>query len=360
MSSADYYEILGISPDASQEEIKRAYRRLARQYHPDVSDDPEAGEKFKVINEAYQVLSDPVKRAEYDRARAGLERSGLGLGDIFDLFFSGFSGPGAAARRVRAEPGEDVIVRLDLPFAVAVRGGRRSLKYRAWVECGACGGSGCAEGTHLTRCSRCGGVGQVRHVREGGIGRLVVSTTCPVCLGTGLECPSPCRECSGEGRVKGEREVELDLPAGLEDGVVLEISGMGSAGRFGGPAGDLLVKVRVEPHPGLERRGYDLVGRVRVPLSLAVLGGKVEVEGLDGPVELEIPPGTQPGSIFAIKGMGVPRSRGGRGDLLVEVEVEVPTRLSAEERRLIEEFARLRGEEVGDRRGFFARWLRRG
>lgn len=362
-ASTDYYEVLGISPQASVDEIKRAYRTLARRYHPDSNrDDPEAAERFKEISRAYETLSDPERRRQYDvfgadgRTSAGAGAPGdFGLGDLFDAFFGGDAfGRGGAAGPVR---GADAEVRIDLTLADAAFGVTRTIEARLPVECERCDGSGCEPGTHPARCDACGGAGEVRQVRRSILGQMVTAAPCAACRGTGSRIPSPCRDCRGDGRIQGSCSIDVDVPAGIDTGQRLRLSGRGPAAPRGGIPGDLYVTVVVASDRDLERHGDDLLHVRRVSLTQAALGASLTVETLEGPEQLVVPPGTQPGHLFRLRGRGMPALRGrGRGDLLVRVDVEVPARLSPDEAELLRRLADLRGEEVAPaEEGFFSR-----
>ncbi|HEU4396306.1 MAG TPA: J domain-containing protein, partial [Actinomycetota bacterium] len=307
---SDYYQLLGVDREAGSEEIKRAYRRLARQYHPDVNgNDPEAAERFKEISKAYSVLSDPEKRQRYDAyGEAGVEGFAAPVGDPFagfgasfdDLLGAFFGGgdpfTGRPRTRSRARRGESIGMRLRLPFTEAVFGASKDVRVRAAASCQRCGGSGAKPGTEPTVCLRCNGSGQQRTVRQSLLGQLVTATTCTVCAGSGQEVRSPCPECRGQGLLVQDTTLTIDIPPGLEDGNQIRYPGRGHAGQFGGPPGDLIVELAVDPHPFFERRGDDLVCQVQVPMTVAALGGAVELETLDGPETVEIDPGTQAGT----------------------------------------------------------------
>jgi molecular chaperone DnaJ len=368
---SDYYQLLGVDREAGSEEIKRAYRRLARQYHPDVNgNDPEAAERFKEISKAYSVLSDPDKRQRYDAygdagvdgfpGPAGDPFAGFGASfdDLLGAFFGGGDPfAGRPRSRSRARRGESIGMRLRLPFTEAVFGTSKDVRVRAATPCQRCGGSGAAPGTEPTVCSRCNGSGQQRTVRQSLLGQLVTATTCPVCAGSGQEIRSPCQECRGQGLLMQDSTLTIDIPPGLEDHSQIRYPGRGHAGQYGGAPGDLIVELAVDPHPVFERRGDDLVCRMQVPMTVAALGGAVHLDTLDGPETVEIDAGTQPGAVKRFRKRGVPHPEGrGRGDLLVEVAVQTPTHLGEQQRVLLRQLAQLRGEDVDPQAGgLFAR-----
>ncbi len=368
---ADYYEVLGISRNATDDEIKRAYRALARQYHPDSNPDaPGAEDMFKEVNLAYETLRDPERRRRYDvfgddggRAAAGGPGGpggpgeAFGFGDLFDAFFGGdpFGNGRGQAGPPRA-PDAEVVVHLDL--AGAAFGTTATVDVRLPVSCERCEGSGCEPGTHPARCEVCGGAGEVREVRRSILGQIVTAAPCVACSATGSRIPSPCRECRGDGRVRASRTIDVEVPAGVDDGQRLRLSGRGPAAPRGGVPGDLYVTVRVAVDERFERQGEDLLHVRAIAFTQAALGTHLDVETLEGTEELIIPPGTQPGHVFKLKGRGVPALRGrGRGDLLVRVDVEVPSHLSAEEDELLRSLAGLRGEDVAapQEKGVFSR-----
>jgi molecular chaperone DnaJ len=351
----DYYDVLGVPTNATDDEIKKAFRALARQYHPDANpENPEAAERFKEINEAYETLKDPERRRRYDMfgpdgANAGagspFGSGSFGLNDLFDAFFGGGDPFGAGPRG--PERGTDAETSLRVTLEDVVFGARKTLDLRMPLPCDTCGASGCAPGTHPDRCATCDGTGEVRHVRRSLLGQLVTAAPCQMCGGSGQVIPNPCDTCRGTGRVNGATTIDVDLPKGIDDGQRLRLSGRGPAAPRGGPSGDLYVSVHVQPHADFERRGDDLWRAVPVSITQATLGTTVDLNTLDGDEALEVPPGTQHGAQFRMKGLGVPSLRNGRrGDLVAEVNVEVPTRLSQEEAELLVQFAEMRGEHV--------------
>lgn len=344
----DYYEILGVPRNATQEEIKKAFRRLARQYHPDVNKAPDAEERFKEINEAYAVLSDPEKRAAYDRfGHAGLEGMGgvpdFGAMDFADLIeeLFGFGWTRRGPRRPTPRRGRDRHLTLTLTFEEALFGADKTVEVNRVELCPACGGNGAEPGTQPTHCPTCGGLGRVRQSRQTFFGTLVQETLCPQCGGVGEVVTTPCRTCSGRGRVQRTVRKVVPVPPGVDNGTQIRLAGEGDAGEFGGPPGDLYLEVQVQPHPFFRRQGDDVLLNLTVNIAQATLGAQVEVplpEG--GTAPLDLPPGTQPGQVFRLRGKGAPRlRRQGRGDLVVVIEVEIPRRLTAEQRRLMEALA---------------------
>ena len=361
---SDHYEVLGVSRNATDDEIKRAYRELARKYHPDSNPDPHAEERFKEITGAYEVLRDPERRRRYDvfgdggngAAGGPTAESFGGFGDLFDAFFGGDP---FGARRGQGTPmrGDDAETVVELSLHDAAFGVTHTIDARLPAECPRCEGSGCEPGTHPTRCDVCGGEGEVRQVRRSILGQIMTSSPCAVCDGTGRRILTQCRDCRGDGRVMAARMIDVDVPGGVDDGTRLRLAGRGAAAPRGGPAGDLYVTIRVTPNPAFERHGDDLLSVRRIGLTQAALGTELVIETLEGTQELTIPAGTQPGQLFRLKGSGVPALRGrGRGDLLVRVEVEVPTKLDDEEAELLHRLADLRGESVAEpSKGVFAR-----
>jgi molecular chaperone DnaJ len=350
----DLYEILGVPRDATQEEIKRAYRRLARQYHPDVNRSHDAEERFKEIAAAYEILSDPDKRARYDRYGQGPGPMDFPFGDVADIFeaFFGTGGFGrrTVTRRTRTRAGEDLYAEVSISFEEAAFGTHREVEIERLEPCPACEGTGAEPGTGPTRCRTCGGGGQVQEVRRSIFGTVMTARPCVDCEGTGEEILTPCRRCRGGGRVAAVRSVPVDLPAGVADGLELRISGAGNAGVAGGRPGDLYLQVRVAEHPVFERRGQDLFAVLEVPMVQAALGAELEVETLEGTERIRIEPGTPSGTVVRLKGRGLPSlGRRGRGDLFVTIRVQTPTDLTKQERELLERFAELRGQAAGRR-----------
>ncbi len=353
--SSDYYAVLGVDRNATDAEIKRAFREAARRSHPDGNpDDPSAEERFKEISVAYETLSDPERRRRYDmfgetgRRGAPGDAGGeaFGFGDIFGSFFGGGD---AFGRRGPAGParGADLEVLVELTLHQAAFGDTIPIDVRLPVACSTCDGSACEPGTHPSTCDACGGSGEIRQVRRSILGQMMTSSPCAICDGTGRRIQSPCATCRGDGRVQDERTIEIEVPSGVDDGQRLRLSGRGAAAPRGGPSGDLYVSLRVAVHPDFERRGDDLLASLRLSVAQVALGTVVEVPTLEGTEEIVVPPGTQPGQRFRVKGAGVPSLRGrGRGHLLVHVEVEVPARMGDEEAALWHQIAELRGEEV--------------
>ncbi|MBI4307281.1 MAG: molecular chaperone DnaJ [Chloroflexi bacterium] len=344
----DYYEVLGVPRDATEEDIRKAFRKLAFQYHPDRNKDPSAADKFKEVNEAYEVLSDPEKRARYDRyGHLGASVTGRGFegvdpfggfGDIFDTFFGG------TATRTRAAPqrGEDLHVGVTLSFEEAVFGCEKEFDVQRTETCPTCNGSGAQSGTGKTRCPSCNGQGQVRRYQSSVFGQFVHIATCSRCQGTGQTITDPCPQCKGAGRQRRVRRLAVKVPAGVEDETQMRLSGEGEPGFHGGPVGHLYITIHVRPHPVFHRDGNDILYELPVNVTQAALGDTVSVPTLEGPAELRIPPGTQHGQVFRVKGKGVPHVRGrGRGDQRVTVKVLVPDHLTLQQRRLFQELAKV-------------------
>jgi molecular chaperone DnaJ len=384
--SQDYYELLGVGRDASSEEIKKAYRRLARKLHPDVNPDPGTQERFKEVTRAYEVLSDPAKREMYDMGGDPMSSGaggGFGQGfsftDIMDAFFGGGATGGASTRgpRSRVRRGQDALIRMPVTLAEAAFGTTRDLKVDTAVTCSVCGGDGAAPGSGPVPCQTCHGRGEIHQVQRSFLGEIRTMRPCPACRGYGTMIADPCNECSGDGRVRARRTITVKTPPGVDTGTRVQLSGQGEVGPGGGPPGDLYVEIEISPHDLFTREGDDLHCKVTLPMTAAALGTKVELPTLesdlareDSDVETTVPidikPGTQSGEAIVLNGRGVPRLRNaGRGDLVVHVVVETPTRLDHRQEELLRELARLRGEEQAEgsfgtphkERGVF-NWLR--
>jgi molecular chaperone DnaJ len=356
----DLYEVLGVERGASDDDIKRAYRRLARELHPDVNADGDAEDRFKEVAGAYEILSDPDKRQRYDAFGTAGGPQGApfnDIQDIFDLFFgqsgfgSGFAG-GARRRgpRSRAQHGEDLGVHVTLAFSEAVFGTRKDLEIERLVECERCMGNGAEPGTAPIVCRTCGGAGQVQSLRRSVFGTVMTASPCGSCRGTGHEVLDPCEACLGQGRRADVATVTVDIPAGVSDGMELRVTGSGHAGVQGGPAGDLYVGLSVEPSPAFERRGQDLFTVLDVSMTQVTLGADVAIEALDETERIHVEPGTESGTVIKLRSKGVPNvNRRGRGDLYVTLHVVTPDELSKEERQLWQRLGELRGEETSKR-----------
>jgi len=362
----DYYDILGVTRDASPEEIKKAFRRLARESHPDANPgDSSAEERFRSVAEAYEVLSDAEKRARYDRGETfggqDLFSQFGGLEDILQQFFGGgfggFSSGFGGARR-GSQRGQDVAIRVDLELAEAAFGVEREVEFTSAVSCGSCGGSGAADGHDPTTCNTCGGQGRVQVARQTLLGTMMTVASCPDCSGTGKRIDHPCEECSGEGRTRGVQSLTVEVPAGVDTGTRLRLSGKGGAGQQAAASGDVFVEINVRDDERFQRVGDDLHHRVTIGFTEATFGKQVEVPLLNGDFEvLDIPAGTQPETVYRIAKKGVPRlQRRGRGDLLVHIEITVPTDLDDDAEDVLREYASLRGETPSaKKRGIFRR-----
>lgn len=368
MAKEDYYDVLGVPRGASDEEIKKAYRRLARKYHPDVNKDPGAEERFKVINEAYSVLGDPERRAQYDQfGHAAFEDMGQGgfggfdfggfggfedLGDLFGEFF-GFG----TRQAQRPQRGADLSYELTVEFEQAAFGMETEITIPRTEVCDHCHGNQAEPGTPIVTCPECNGSGQVRFVQQTPFGQFATTRTCTRCQGEGKTFDTPCTVCYGRGTQRKMSTVKVKIPAGINDGQRLRLAGKGEAGRRGGPPGDLFVVVRVKRHKLFRREGQDVVLEVPISFVQAALGDEIDVPTLDGDVKLRIPEGTQSGKVLRLRGKGIPYLRGsGRGDQLVQIKVVTPTKLTSKQKELLREFAKAGGDSPPDEnKGFFER-----
>ncbi len=355
----DFYEVLGVARNASDEDLKKAYRRLAKQYHPDANKEQGAEARFIEINEAYEALSDPQRRAVYDRyGHAGLNggaggANGMGYGDfagfssINDLFETFFAGTAGGQRRTGTQRGADLRFELTITFEEAVFGCQKEIELPRWETCSSCRGSGAQPGTSTTRCSNCQGTGEIRRVQQSIFGQFVNVTMCERCRGEGRVITTPCEKCRGQGRVRNNRRVVVNIPAGVDDGINVRVTGEGEVSGRGGTPGNLYVILTVKPHPFFKRDNNDIQYELPISFAQAALGDEVEVPTVDGKTtNLKIPPGTQSGRSFRLKGLGVPVVHSSqRGDQHVVVKVVTPTNLSVEQKRLLEEFARLEKEQ---------------
>jgi molecular chaperone DnaJ len=365
----DYYEILGVPRDATPDQIKKAYRKLAREHHPDVAGS-EAGSEdtFKDVSRAYDVLGNPEKRRAYDMggdpaSPGGGMGGGFGFQDIFETFFGAATGQAQQRGPIpRARRGQDALVRLDLDLSEVTFGVHREVPVDTAVVCPTCSGSCCRPGTSPRTCEVCGGRGSVQRVARSFLGQVMTTQPCAVCHGFGSVIPEPCTECSGEGRVRSRRTLTVDVPAGVDTGTRIKLTGQGEVGPAGGPAGDVYLEVRERKNDTFVRRGDDLHATVEVPMTAAALGTVLTLETLDGPREVDLRPGTQPSQIVTLKNLGVGHLHvGGRGDLHVHVDVQVPTAMDDEQVELLRKLAALRGEErpearfAGSSSGVFAK-----
>jgi molecular chaperone DnaJ len=368
MAQRDYYEILGVPRESSTDEIKQAFRKLARQYHPDVSKEHDAEEKFKEINEAYAVLSDDEKRAAYNRfGHAGVKGTGgvpdwttMDFSDIFGDILEGFGigGFGRSSRRSRTMPrrGADLQVKLELSFDEAIFGIEKDVEFARDELCTACQGKGAEPGTQPVRCAACGGSGEIR---QSVLGMMVQVISCPNCNGTGEVITTPCKQCSGRGYERKTRKKVVTIPAGVDTGIQIRLAGEGQPGANGGPNGNLYVIIQVKPHQYFRRREDDILLDLDINVAQAVLGAEVDVPTVDGTAKLKIPNGIQPGKVLRLRGKGVPRLRGtGRGDELVVVNVVIPKQLTNEQRQLFEQLAHSLGSEVRPAERGILDWLR--
>ena len=364
----DYYDILGVGKSADATEIKKAYRKLAMKYHPDKNPgDKEAEEKFKEINEAYEVLSYETKRKNYDQfGHEGVNGQGFGgaggfggqgfggfddiFGDIFGDMFGGGFGGGSRPRRRGPERGADIKQRINISFEEAAFGKKVQVKINRSEECDACHGSGAKPGTSKKTCPTCNGSGQVQSVQRTPFGNIASTRTCSTCNGEGEVIDSPCSKCHGKGSIRKTKTIEVDIPAGIDEGQMIKLGGQGELGTRGGPRGDLYIEVNVKPHQLFTREGYDVYLEMPITFAQATLGERIQVPTLDGKVEYEIPEGTQTGTVFRLKGKGIPKLRSNvRGDQYVKVTVEIPKKLNEKQKELVREFARECGQEVHQR-----------
>ena len=355
MSQRDFYEVLGVPRDASADEVRKAYLKLAHKYHPDkTGGDEEAETQLKEINEAYDILKNKEKRAKYDQYGHMGEQMGAGgfggfggggeapFDDFFDTLFGRGGGGGGGRGRRGAQPGHDLEYRVAISLREAAKGVNKTVKFKRQEVCGDCNGSGAAAGTKPVSCPDCGGVGQVRRSQ----GFFSITQTCPRCQGAGSSIESPCSKCSGRGRVRSDRELSFDLPAGVDTGSRLRLSGEGEPGDQGGPRGDLYVLVEVQLDEIFDRDGNHILCEVPISITQAMLGDTIRVPTLEGEADIKVPPGTQPGTSFRLRGMGIKDLRGYHtGDQMVTVQVEIPTRLNGEQKKLVKEFKEISNEK---------------
>ena len=368
----DYYEVLGVSKGASEDEIKKAYKKLARKYHPDMNPgDKEAEEKFKEVNEANEVLSDPEKKARYDQfGFAGVDPSyGAGgpgwgdgasgfdfgdLGDIFGSFFGGGFGGGSQQRRNGPQRGESIRASVSVSFTEAAFGCEKEITVERSEQCPTCKGNGCAAGTTPEVCPTCHGTGSVQVRRQTPMGVFASTTPCSKCGGSGKIIHQPCPDCHGQGRIRKRRAIKVNIPAGIDDGQTISLRGQGHAGKNGGPNGDLLITIMVQPHEIFRREGTSVFCEAPITFAQAVLGGTLEIPTIDGKVKYEIPEGTQTGSVFRLRGKGIPSLNGrGRGDQYVTVNIETPKNLNKEQKEALKKFSDLLGEGNYEKRKSF-------
>ena len=351
---ADFYDLLGVSRDADSDTLKSAYRKMARQYHPDINKDAGAEDRFKEIGRAYEVLSDPQKRSRYDQfGEAGIGGAGAGMpdmgdmggfADLFETFFSGFGGAGAptgSKQRRGPQQGDDLRYDLTIEFSKAVFGQEKEITIPHLETCDTCGGSGARPGSRPVTCNTCGGAGQVRRATRTPFGSFTQVAECPSCGGAGQTISDPCGSCTGQGVKQVRKKLRINIPAGVDTGTRLRVSGEGNAGLRGGPSGDLYVFIKVKNHPKLKRDGLTIYSEIQVSYLQAILGDNIEVDTVDGPIRVEIPIGTQPNSILKLENKGIPKLGNpvARGDHSISVKVQLPTRLSEEEKVLLEQLA---------------------
>ena len=365
----DYYEVLGVEKGASDDEIKKAHRRLAKKYHPDLNkDNPEAAEKFKELNEAYEVLSDKDKRAKYDQfgfagvdpnygGGAGGFGGGFDMGDLGDIFGSMFGGFGGSSRSRRNAPqrGETLQQHVVLSFEEAAFGCEKEISVTRYENCESCGGTGAAAGSSPETCSYCRGSGQVTQTQRTPLGMFQTSAPCPQCQGTGKIIRNPCKKCGGVGKQRRNRTLKVNIPAGIDDGQSIRLSGQGGAGVNGGPNGDVIVTISIRPHPIFTRDGSDVICEIPISFTQAALGDTLQVPTIDGKIEYNIPEGTQTGTVFRMRGKGIQNVNGrGRGDQYVRVNIEVPKNLTHKQKELLREFENSTTDENQvQRKGFW-------
>jgi len=363
----DYYEVLGVDRNATEADIKKAYRKLAKQYHPDLNKgDPDAEAKFKEINEAYSVLSDSEKRAQYDRyGHAAFDGTadfsgggfgGFGFEDLDDLFesFMGF-GRSRSSQRTGPQRGNDLQYSMEIDFLEAAFGATKELNVTRVQNCDVCGGTGSKPGTQPETCKRCNGTGQIRYSQSTPFGHFVNVRTCDMCGGEGKIITHPCEKCNGRGRVTKKSRISINIPAGIDDGQTMSLRGEGEPGLRGGPPGDLFVTIHIKPHPIFKREGYDVVCDVPISFVQAALGAEIEIPTIDGKMTFTIPEGTQTGTVFKIKGKGIKHLRSNtRGDEYIRVNVEVPVKLTQKQKELLRQFAEISGDYgLEQKKGFF-------
>ncbi len=357
MSKKDYYDILDVDKNADQQEIKRAFRKLAKKYHPDLNPDDQGSEvKFKEVNEAYEVLSDEEKRKKYDQfGHAAFEQdqgfggggSYQGFDDIFGDIFGDFFGGGAGRRRSGPKKGQDLKIRLNISFEEAAFGTKKEIKINRMEECSKCNGTGAEPGTNKKTCPTCSGSGSVRTVQNTPFGRFQNVSTCPKCNGTGEIIEEPCTQCRGTGKEKKSRKVTINIPAGVDNGSIIPLRGEGNHGEKGAPSGDLYVYLSVKSHKIFERDGYDIWLEKKISFPTAALGNIIKVETLEGTVKYKIPAGTQTGTVFRLKNKGIQKLRGsGKGDQYVKVLVDIPKDLNKKQSQLIKDLADEFGEKI--------------
>ncbi len=370
VAKRDYYEVLGIDKNANDDEIKRAYRKLAKKYHPDLNQgDKQAEAMFKEVNEAYKVLSNPETRARYDRfGHAGAEQNGFGggfggfegfdetgFGDIFDMFFGGTGFTGSRRRRNGPRKGADIRYDLDITFEEAAFGTKKTMKISKMDICGNCNGTGAKSGTEIEVCPKCDGTGEYQQVQSTPFGRFVNIKTCDKCHGAGKIIKEPCGKCHGKGKVRATKKISINIPAGIDSGQAITIREQGEPGEHGGPPGDLYVYINVKPHNLFERQGNDVYCEIPITFAQAALGTELEIPTLDGKIKFKIPEGTQTGTTFKIKNKGIPSLRGyGRGDQFINVKISVPKKLNHEQKELLKKFEEATsGKEIYEERKTF-------